>query len=216
MTPPNAYTAVILTNLGNGAESVILTWGGSNSQILTLPAMQNQSALYINNFSPANLNVFNQGPASTIGAQVAGFGQGGISPVPIANGTPLSMAANSYAQGTSSPNTMNLSLTTTTGALTTFVIMGGTTPSSQGSTTRAVVIQLNSGSPVGPTSGTMFNNASVQPTGSSLDAGNQLVYAATASATYNLLYNWGASSIWIANASASTATGASITLTSLG
>ncbi len=217
-TPPLAYSVVFITNPGNSTATATLTWGGNPPVQLQVPPQTNQSAMYIANFNQANLNVANQAgnSAPTITAQLAGFGQPGITPTPITFGTPLSMLPGSYASGTSTPTYMSLVLQASTNAATTFAILGGTTPGA-GPTTRAIVIQLNAPANSGPSSGTAFDNSLVQPTGSYVPPGsNSLLYAATTTATYNLLYNFGASNIWVVNTSATTAAGASITLTSLG
>jgi hypothetical protein len=217
-TPPLAYSIVFITNLGASTASVFLTAGGGVPVPLQVPPQTNQSAMYIANFNGANLNVQNGGGtgAPTITAQLAGFGQPGITPTPITLGTMMSMMPGSYASGTSTPTYMSLALQASTNAATTFAILGGTTPGAN-PTTRAILIQLNAPANVGPPSGTAFDNTKAQPFGLFVPPeNNSLLYAATTTASYNLLYNFGASNIWVVNTSATTAAGAAITLTSLG
>ncbi len=212
-TPPAAYTSVLLNNLGNSTSTVLLTFGGAPPLPIELPPETNTPAFFIDNFSSSDLNVFNQS-GSQIGAQVLGIGIGGEEPARLEFGVKLALPPGQIAQAVSDPNWMNLSLNTTTNALTTFIVFGGTTSGSN-PTTRAVVLQLNAAAMSGPASGAPFDNNLPQPTGSSLDPNSNLVYAATMTATYNLLYDWGASTILVANISATTAEGADVTLSSL-
>jgi hypothetical protein len=214
LTPPDAYTSLLLENQGNSATTALLTVGGQQPIRVELAPATNTPLLYINDFSPGNLTVANQA-GSPLSVRLLGIGVGSDAPAPLPFGVKLSLSSGEAAQTLSNPNWMNLSLSTTSNALTTFVIFGGATPAPH-STTRALVIQLNAAVASGPESGSSFDNGIQQPSGSSLEPAPGILYAATTGATYNLLYNWGASTILIANVSGATAAGAGVTLTSLG
>jgi hypothetical protein len=212
-TPPAAYTAVLLDNLGNSTSTVLLTFGGAPPLPIELPPETNTPAFFIDDFSASNLNVFNES-GSQIGVQLLGIGIAGERPARLDFGVKLALPPGQSAQAVSDASWMNLSFNTTTNALTTFIVFGGTTRGAN-PTTRAVVVQLNAAATSGPASGAPFDNNLPQPTGSSLAPSSNLVYAATMTATYNLLYDWDTSTILVANISAATAEGASITLSSL-
>ena len=55
-TPPAAYTAVLLTNLGNSTSTVLLTFGGALPLPIELPPETNTPAFFIDDFSSSNLN----------------------------------------------------------------------------------------------------------------------------------------------------------------
>lgn len=153
-------------------------------------------SIYVNNWQANNLTVNNisQQNATPIWVEAFGPGLPGQTTVPITVGTALVLnpapGATSVAQGVTPPKSMMLRMTSTTGDASVIALIGGP-PDKTGN--NAYVFGLNvddSGSAAGYTKVT---------------GGNTISYT----------FNWGASVVYLANMSASTAAAVTLTLVAL-
>lgn len=184
----------------NNNGKLALTSGGSQPIFLTAPALAVQPSILVQNWGANNLNITNISPAAATPIWLECFGPGlpGQKPVALPVGTPIKLAPTAVAQGNSQPNWMQLTLISNTANLTLFSVIGGPADATGNN---AYVIALNSSSGnTGPGSG------SPAPQG---------YYATSGSNSYTLEFNWGASVVYVANMSPSTAAQATVQLISL-
>ena len=185
-----------LNNLGKLA----LTSGGSQPTILNVPALLSQPSILVNNWQANNLGVTNISVATATPIWIEAFGPGlpGQKPVALAISTPLTLKPGGIAQGTSTPNWMQLTLGTNTGQLIVVAVVGGPQDAS-GNNAYAVALNSASGN-TGPGTGT---------------AAPQGYYATTGGNNYSFEFNWGSSVVYGANLSPSTASSLTAELLSL-
>jgi hypothetical protein len=184
----------------NNAGKLALTSGGSNPNVLVAPALLLQPSIFVNNWQANNLSVTNISVAAATPIWIEAFGPGlpGQKPVALAINTALTLKPGGIAQGTSTPNWMQLTLGTNTGQLIVVAVVGGPQDSSGNN---AYAIALNS-----PSGNTGPGTSSPAPQG----------YYATASGNnYSFEFNWGSSVVYVANLSPSTASSLTAELLSL-
>lgn len=186
----------------NNQGTLSVTSGGGEPTFVTVPALNNQPGVIINNWKGNNLSVTNiSAPNSKTPIQIQAIGPGlpGINPLPLPVGM-LTLKPGQMAQGTALPQYMQLVFQSNTSQLTIFVFMGGPLNSAGNN---AYMVAVNSQLEAGP--GTS-NPAGTPPPG---------YYATTTSNYYNYQFNWGSSVIFLANMSGSTSSPAQITLRAL-
>ncbi len=184
----------------NNQGTLSLTSGGSAPDFLTAPALSNQPEILVKNWQANNLSVTNVSPPSSdtpILIQAIGPGIPGVNPLDLAVGDPVNLAPGQTAQGNSLPRYMQLVLQASSGNLTTFALIGGP-PDQSGN--NAYVFAVNSTQNTGP--GTGFT----PPAG---------YYATTTSNYTTFQFNWGSSTIFVANMSGETAGPATVSLRQL-
>lgn len=178
-----AYQNEATTNI---TGTLAVTSGGSAPQFLTAPALNPQPLCLAQNFKGNNLGITNISPPVQVPILVMLIGPGltWLTPVPLpADGTPVMLAPGQAAQGTTQPVWMQLILQANTGNLATFAIFGG--PGDN-----AYIIALNAPENTGPGTG------NPPPPG---------YYATTVGNVYTYQFNWGASSVYVANMSSTVA-----------
>jgi hypothetical protein len=172
----------------NNNGSLTYTSGGSAPVALTLYPLMNQPTVVANNWQGNNLSLTNTSlPSSATPVWVAAVGPGlpGVTPVTLPmDGKLIALKDGETAQGNATPSYMQLILQQTAGTLGVVVVIGGP-PDASGN--NAYVIQVNAPANTGPGSAT-------PPPG---------FYATTTANTYLMQFNWGASSVFVANESAS-------------
>ncbi|RUW46578.1 hypothetical protein EOA32_31255, partial [Mesorhizobium sp. M1A.F.Ca.ET.072.01.1.1] len=111
----------------NNAGKLGLTSGGSQPTFLNAPALLTQPSILVNNWQANNLSVTNLSVATATPIWIEAFGPGlpGQKPVALTINTSLTLKPGGIAQGTSTPNWMQLSLGTNTGQLIVVAIVGG-------------------------------------------------------------------------------------------
>ncbi len=183
----------------NNNGKLALTSGGSQPIFLSVQALLMQPSILVQNWGANNLNITNISPAAATPIWLEAFGPGlpGQKPVPLPIGTPIKLSPTAVAQGNSSPNWMQLILTSNTSNLTVLSIIGG--PEISGS--NAYVIALNSS----------FGNTG-PGTGNPAPQG---YYATAGGNSYSLEFNWSSSAVYVANMSPSTAAQATVQMISL-
>jgi hypothetical protein len=175
----------------NNQGTLSLTSGGSPPQFLNAPALANQPSILINNWQANNLSVTNVSPTGSntpIWIEALGPGLPGLTPstLPV-DGTTVALATYQAAQGTALPRWMQLIMQANSGSLTIFAVIGGPTDASGNN---AYVMSVNATANTGP------------GTGMPPPAG---YYATTTSNYFTYQFNWGSSTIFVANISPSTA-----------
>lgn len=210
ISPPDGVTMTQTTNgsmvlayqnnaTTNNDGKIALTSGGSKPQFLPVPALLVQPSIYVNNWGADNLNITNisANPATPIWLEAFGPGLPGQKPVALPIGSSVTLKPVAVAQGTSNPNWMQLILTSNTANLTIVAVIGG---AADAGGNNAYVIALNS------------------PSGNTGPGGNpapQGYYATAGGNSYSLEFNWGASVVYVANMSPSTAAPVTAKLISL-
>ncbi|MFD2058371.1 hypothetical protein ACFSQT_36390 [Mesorhizobium calcicola] len=184
----------------NNAGKLALTSGGSQPTILNVPALLSQPSILVNNWQANNLGVTNISVATATPIWIEAFGPGlpGQKPVPLAINTALTLKPGAIAQGTSTPNWMQLTLGTNTGQLVVVAVVGGPQDAS-GNNAYAVALNSASG-----------NTGPGTPT-----PAPQGYYATTGGNNYSFEFNWGSSVVYVANLSPSTASSLTAELLSL-
>ncbi|WP_457151456.1 hypothetical protein [Mesorhizobium sp. P5_C1] len=184
----------------NNAGKLALTSGSSTPSFLTAPALLSQPNILVNNWQANNLSVTNVSVATATPIWIEAFGPGlpGQKPVALAINTALTLKPGGIAQGTSTPNWMQLTLGTNTGQLIIVAVVGGPQDAS-GNNAYAVALNSPSGN-TGPGTGT---------------AAPQGYYATTGGNNYSFEFNWGSSVVYVANMSPSTASSLTAQLLSL-
>lgn len=194
---PNGSTVFAYQNKStlNNAGQLALS-SGSTVQMLDADFGVLVPSIYIGNWQANNLTVNNisQQNATPIWVEAFGPGLPGQTTVPISVGTALVLnpapGATSVAQGVTPPKSMMLRMTSTTGDASVIALIGGP-PDKTGN--NAYVFGLN------------VANAGTTPGYTQVTGGN----------TINYSFNWGASVVYIANMSASTAAAVTLTLVAL-
>jgi hypothetical protein len=180
----------------NNTGSLSLTSGGSEPTFETVPPLALQPSVLVNDWLGNNLSVTNiSNPGSQTPIWVAAFGPGipGQTPQNLpSNGTPVQLSTLATAQGTALPRYMQIVLTSNSGSLAVFVIIGGPATNAGNN---AYVIAVNSSQNSGP--GTNVT----PPVG---------YYATTTANNYIMSFNWGSSSVFVAGMSPLTSLGASV------
>ena len=195
---PNGSTVFAYQNKStqNNDGQVSLTSGGGDPQLLDAPFGALIPAIEINNWQANNLTVNNISTQGQTPIWVEAFGPGlpGQTPVPITVGTALTLnpapGTASVATGATPPKSMLLRITSTTGDASVIALIGGPADAKGNN---AYVFGLNVPNPGSATGYTK----------------------ATAGNTINYTFNWGASVLYLANMSASTAAAVTLTLVAL-
>lgn len=188
----------------NNQGTLAVTSGGLPPTILVAPALANQPSVLINNWKGNNLSVTNisvPGTNTPIQIQAIGPGFPGIKPLALSTAATLNMSPGQTAQGNALARLMQLVFQLNTGQLGVFVVMGGPADPATGNNARMVAV--NAAQEAGPNT----NQPTVQPPPG--------YYATTTGNYYYFQFNWGSSTIFIANLSGSTAAPAQITLRAL-
>lgn len=180
--------------------ALTLTSGGEQPTSLPVPALLRMISILVKNWGANNLTVTNVSENSATPITVEAFGPGvpGVQPTRLVVGTPVQLAMRQSAQGTSLPRSMQLRLRANSSDLEIAAIVGGPTDASGNN---AYVIALNASETTGP--------PTQKPP---LQEG---YYATTMGNTYDLRFNWGAASIYVANLSPQTAMPMTVLLQSL-
>jgi hypothetical protein len=184
----------------NNVGQLALTAGGAAPLFLPVPFGANQPGILVQNWNANNLNLTNISANSATPILIEAFGPGelGFTPVPLQVGGQVTLMASppQVAQATAKPNWMQLQLSANAATQVILAIVGGL-PDSSGN--NAYVIALNATANTGP-------GGITPPPG---------YYATTTANAYTYQFNWGASTIYVANLSAATATPATVALISL-
>jgi hypothetical protein len=200
---PNGSMVFAYQNVStmNNQGTLSTTTGSNPPQFLPAPALTNQPSILINNWQANNLSVTNVSPTGTntpIVIQAYGPGIPGVTPLPLPpDGTNVQLGPGNTAQGNALPRYMQLVFQASTGNLTIYAVVGGPTDASGNN---AFLISVNAAANTGPGTG-------YQPP--------TYYYSTTTgnSATYQ--FNWGSSTIFIANLSPSTSSAAAVVLRTL-
>lgn len=179
----------------NNAGQLSLS-SGSGATLLDADFGALVPSININNWQANNLTVNNISTQNATPIWVEAFGPGlpGQTPVPITVGTALTLnpapGTASIATGATPPKSMLLRMSSTTGDASIIALIGGP-PDQTGNNAYVFGLNVPSGqSPVGYTKATQGN-------------------------TINYTFNWGATVLYVANMSASTAAAVTLTLLAL-
>ena len=199
---PNGSLVVAYFNRAtqNNQGTLTYTSGASVPVSVPVPALALQPSLLVMNWLANNLTLTNTSANSATPIWVEAFGPGlpGQTCSPLVVGTPLPLTTVQCAKGTAKPNWMQLVLTSNTATLSVITFIGGPQDPAGNN---AYVFALNS--PYGDTGpGT---GAAAPPGYYATVAGNSLTYQ----------FNWGSSTVWVANLSPATAAPVSVLLRSL-
>lgn len=187
----------------NNQGALSVTSGGVPPTFLQAPALTNQPSVLINNWKGNNLSVSNiSQPNSITPIQIQAVGPGlpGTNPLALTPGAALTMKPGQTAQGDALPQWMQLVFQSNSGQLAIFVLIGGPT---DGSGNNALMLAVNAAQEAGP--GT--NNPTTPPPPG--------YYATTTTNYYTYQFNWGSSTIFVANMSGTTSNPAQVTLRQL-
>jgi len=194
---PNGSLVVGYMNLSqyNSQATLTVSSGGSQPVPYTVQAGLKLLSLLVNNWHANNLNLSNTSVSADAPILVEAFGPGipGVQPVPLPIGTQLQLGWRQSAQGIASPNNMQLRFTSNTANLTIVCIVGGPLDASGNN---AYVIALNAPSNINP-------------------PGSGGYWATTTGNSYDFLFNWSSSLVYVANMSPQTAAPVNVTLISL-
>lgn len=186
------------TSTTNNDGSLSATSGGSAPQNFPAPPGLNQPNIYVHNWLGNNLSLTNTSLTSSktpIWVAAVGPGLPGVTPVKLpTDGTLVTLTSGKTAQGTAVPRYLQLVLQATSGDLTIFAIIGGPADNTGNN---AYVIALNAVANTGPGTGTN------PPAG---------YYATATGNTYTFQFNWGSSTIFVANESPATAASATVSI----
>src|SRR5207237_5372851 len=185
---PNGTIILAYWNMStqNNAGTISVTSGGGPPSFKNAPALANQPSVWMNNWQSNNLSVTNISPNASTPIQIQAIGPGipGTTPLPLpvgANGQQL--AYGQTAQGTAQPQYMQLVIQSESSTTGIFGLIGGPTDSGGNN---GYVIAVNYSSNSGPGTGTPA------PEG---------YYATTTSNSYIFQFNWGSSTVFVANLS---------------
>jgi hypothetical protein len=181
----------------NNLGTLTYTSGGSQPEPLVVPALAKQPSILVQNWMANNLNLTNTSANSATPIWVEAFGPGlpGQSCLNLTVGKPITISTTQCATGTASPNWMQLVFTSNTANLSVLAIIGGPQDSSGNN---AYVIALNS-----PSGNTGPGTGAPPPPG---------FYATTSGNAYTYQFNWGSSTLYVANMSPATAAAVQVTL----
>jgi hypothetical protein len=199
---PNGTMIFAATDLSVSSEGTLLiTSGGGPSLTPTLDAGATAPWISTNNWGANNLRVTNTSANLTTPVQVQAVGPGmpGVTPLTLAQFTPLPLPAGSVANGNTNPQQMQLVIQNTSGTTSVVGIVGG--PQTNG--VNGYVIGVNAAQTAGP--GTS-NPSGTPPQG---------YYATTTGNTYTFSFNWNGGKIFVGNVSSSQATAVTLTLRAL-
>lgn len=175
----------------NNEGQLVLTSGGSDPIFLNAPFGIKQPQIYMQNWQANNLNVSNTSANANTSIFISAYGPGipGQNPLTLNTGTALPLTSTQSAQGTASPQWMQLRMSCNSAALCIFAVVGG--PLVNG--TNGYVFAVNYSSDVPPAGYTQV----------------------TTSNTLTFPFNWGASSIYVVNMSPLSTTAGQVLLTAL-
>lgn len=165
----------------NNNGSLGVTSGGAAPTFLVAEALTHQPCVWVNNWNANNLNVTNVSPNVTTPIDIQAYGPGLGSPLPLEAGTPLQLASTQAAQGDVEPKYYQLILQVTGSALGVIVVIGGPR---DGTGNNGYVFGVNV-------------PATPPPSGCPATYTGQ-----TTGNTYTYLLNWGSSTVYVANMSA--------------
>ncbi|WP_420130417.1 hypothetical protein [Longimicrobium sp.] len=182
----------------NNAGLLYLTSGGSQPLPVNVPALTAQPGLLMNNWQANNLSVNNQSDNQQTSIWISLYGPGipGQQPRALSVGTPTTLTGGQSAQGTAKPQFMQLTLQCTDSTLCVFGVIGGRLDSTGNN---GYVISLNDSQ----NGNTGPNTGKTPPDG---------YYATTSGNTYKFQFNWGSSTVYVANMSAPNASSTQVTL----
>jgi hypothetical protein len=200
---PNGTTIFVSLNGSqqNNAGLLYLTSGGSTPIPVNVPALTSQLGVLTRNWGANNLSVSNQSDNQQTSIWISMYGPGitGQQPRPLVAGTPVTLSPGMSAQGTASPQFMTLTLQCTANTLCVFGVIGGPLDTT-GNNGYVISVNDSQNGNTGP------NTGKTPPDG---------YYATTTSNTYRFQFNWGSSTVYVANMSSSTASPAQVTLSKL-
>ena len=202
---PSGSLALVYQNIStiNTMGQLAVTSGGGAPTFLNVQSLQNQPKVWINNWQGQNLSITNTSmPGSNTPISIAAYGPGmpGQTCVTLpADGTSVPLAPMACTQGTALPRYMQLIFQETSGDLAIFVFIGGPVDSSGNN---AYMISVNDS----------VNGNTGPGTGQPPPPG---YYATSTSNNYIYSFNWGSSTIYVANMSPASSEPASITLRKL-
>ena len=188
---PNGAVVFAYQNeaLQNNQGSIAITSGGSEPVEKQVPALANQPSIIVNNWKGNNLSVTNISANSNtpIRIQAVGPGMPGTNPQDLPIGQTVNMAPGQTAQGLAEPRYMQVVLRCSSGNLGVLVIIGGPLDANG---ENSYPIMVNYSANTGPGTG------NTPPEG---------YYATTTSNDYAYQFNWGSSTVFVANMSGDTA-----------
>jgi len=202
---PSGSLALVYQNIStiNTMGQLAVTSGGGAPTFLNVQSLQNQPKVWINNWQGQNLSITNTSmPGSNTPISIAAYGPGmpGQTCVTLpADGTSVPLAPMACTQGTALPRYMQLIFQEPSGDLAIFVFIGGPADSSGNN---AYMISVNDS----------VNGNTGPGTGQPPPPG---YYATSTSNNYIYSFNWGSSTIYVANMSPASSEPASITLRKL-
>ena len=191
---PNGTMIFAATNQSPSSEgNLLISSGGGPSLTPTLDAGATAPWISTNNWGANNLKTTNTSPNLNTPIQIQAVGPGipGVTPVTLAQFTPLTLAAGSVASGNTNPQQMQLVIQNTSGTTSVIGIIGG--PQVNG--VNGYVVAVNAGQTAGP--GTS-NPSGTPPQG---------YYATTQGNAYTFTFNWNGGLLYVVNMSASSVTG---------
>jgi hypothetical protein len=202
---PNGSLILAYQNIStiNTMGQIAVTSGGSAPTFLNVQSLQNQPSVLINNWQGSNLSITNTSPPnSNTPISIAAYGPGmpGQTCVTLpADGTSVPLAPMACTQGMAAPRYMQLIFQETSGDLAILVFIGGPMDSS-GNNAYMVSVNDSVNGNTGPGTG------QPPPTG---------YYATTKANSFLYSFNWGSSTIYVANMSPASSEAALITLRKL-
>jgi hypothetical protein len=200
---PDGSMVFAYTNIStvNHMGTLALVSGGSAPTFLTALPFLNQPSMLVNNWQGQNLTVTNvSAPSSDTPIEIAAYAPGMPGQACVAlqsDGAPVALAPMQCAQGSTSPGYMQMMFEETSGTLAVFVLLGGPT---DGSGNNAYMIAVNSTANTGPGTG------QPPPPG---------YYATTTAFSYGFSFNWGVTTVYVANMSPTTAPAGRVSLRQL-
>jgi hypothetical protein len=182
----------------NNVGTLALISGSSAPMFLTALPFLNEPSILVNNWQGQNLNATNvSAPASNTPIEIAAYGPGSPGQTCVAlpaDGTYVALAPMQCAQGDTLPGYMQVIFEENSGKLAVFVLIGGPVDSSGND---AYMIAVNSTDNTGPGTG------KTPPPG---------YYATTTAFTYFFSFNWGVTTVYVANMSPTTASAGQVAL----
>lgn len=196
---PNGTMIFAATDLSPSSEgNLLITSGGGPALTPTLDAGATAPWISTNNWGANNLKVTNTSLNlnTPIQIQAVGPGMPGVTPLTLAQFTPLALAAGAVASGNTNPQQMQLVIQNTSGTTSVIGIIGG--PQTNG--VNGYVVAVNAAQTAGP--GTT-NPSGTPPQG---------YYATTTGNQYTFNFNWNGGKIFVGNVSSSQSTSVTVTL----
>lgn len=184
----------------NNAGLLSLTSGASSPMNLDAPALAQRPSILTQNFHANNLTLMNVSLNNTTPIFVSAYGPGvpGQTPLQLAIGVPRTLVSGQSAMGNTQPRNMQLVMSSTSGSLAVFGVVGGPLDSSGNN---GYVFTVND--PIGNTGpGTGIN----PPAG---------YYATTSANSYLYAFNWNGAQIYVVNLSPVTTVNVQVLLRAL-